>query len=364
MTLSQVPIRKFRTRDPHLTALPLQHLITAAGLADGQQPAIGGAGEAGSGDRDVADRSPKARADRAAKTEQEPSAREWRDGLTIELFDESFEHLVDFAWMIADGFPHRSSLREAFRDYYVRGYEPRARVPHHVTVHRTVETVVKLQRAGQLARVKRIIAEFKGRGCFGIQLDMWTNAPRRPHATLPSTSHTLTSRRSSTCSLRCRPSCGSSASSSPLASSRSRRIRPPTSRCGCVASSVTQACRTRPSHGHHAGRRRRWPSTALNDTETLLREKVDTCHLHYLQRSRAQLGGLGQCDLKEPRKQGPPAHKHQHVCTLTVQSDRCERSGSFDHACGAVVSAEDRLGCCGWLLCRCGVATCPNVSRN
>ena len=31
-----------------------------------------------------------------------------------------------------------------------------------------------------------------------------------------------------------------------------------------------------------------------------------------------------------------------------------ERSGSFDHACGAVVNA-DRLGCCGWLLW-------PNVS--
>ena len=93
----------------------------------------------------------------------------------VQSFEESFTHLVDFVGMVADGVPHNLAARESFRTY-VRGFEERARFPHSQSVDRTIDVIAKLQRAAQLARIKNILAEFKGSPCIGMQLDMWTNS--------------------------------------------------------------------------------------------------------------------------------------------------------------------------------------------
>ena len=93
----------------------------------------------------------------------------------VQSFEESFTHLVDYVWMVADGVPQFIKRRDSFRTY-VRGYEERARFPDDRSVHRVVDVITRLQRAAQLARIKKIVTEFKETACLGIQLDMWTNS--------------------------------------------------------------------------------------------------------------------------------------------------------------------------------------------
>jgi hypothetical protein len=90
-------------------------------------------------------------------------------------FQESFPHHVDFVWMISDGVAANNRKKEAFQDY-IHGFEPRAVMPHHVTIHRIGECIEELQSEMQDASLSEFKAGFKGEPCLGLQIDLWTDA--------------------------------------------------------------------------------------------------------------------------------------------------------------------------------------------
>lgn len=93
---------------------------------------------------------------------------------TVFTFKESFSHHVDFVWLVASGLPMRLSRNPTMLDY-VRGFEPRAVLPHNETVHRIVSCIDEVQRSAQHSARQAHIREHRGRPCIGIQLDMWTD---------------------------------------------------------------------------------------------------------------------------------------------------------------------------------------------
>lgn len=94
--------------------------------------------------------------------------------VTVFSFEECFPHHVNFLWMVAGGLPMKLNRRPIFIQY-VRGYQPRAVLPHNETVHRLAE-LVDVEQMGQLrARRAKHIASFQGLPCVGLQIDLWTD---------------------------------------------------------------------------------------------------------------------------------------------------------------------------------------------
>lgn len=89
-------------------------------------------------------------------------------------FSECFPHHLDFCWLVAGGLPMRLNRRAMFLDF-VRGFEPRAVLPHNETVHRIVECVDELQQEDLARRIARAMEASHGLECFGLQLDLWTD---------------------------------------------------------------------------------------------------------------------------------------------------------------------------------------------
>ncbi|KAK3243146.1 hypothetical protein CYMTET_47179 [Cymbomonas tetramitiformis] len=59
---------------------------------------------------------------------------------------------------------------------YVRGYEPKAAFPHSSTFARLGKCIFLLQKDGRLQRTDLLIAQFGGKACLDLQLDMWTDS--------------------------------------------------------------------------------------------------------------------------------------------------------------------------------------------
>ena len=89
-------------------------------------------------------------------------------------FEEAFPHHMRFVWMVAGGMPVKLRQNALMREY-VRGFEPRAVLPHHDTVHRIATAIDEVQRAKQRAKRREIIRLNKGKACLGGQLDLWTD---------------------------------------------------------------------------------------------------------------------------------------------------------------------------------------------
>lgn len=94
--------------------------------------------------------------------------------ITVFSFEEAFTHHVDFVWLVAGGLPIRLNRRPAFLEY-VRGFQPRAVMPHHETVHRIVECIDELQQKNLAMRLDALMKDMQGLPCVGAQLDMWTD---------------------------------------------------------------------------------------------------------------------------------------------------------------------------------------------
>ena len=94
--------------------------------------------------------------------------------VTVLNFEESFPHHMRFVWMVASGLPSRYSRKPTMREY-VRGFEPRAVLPHHRTIHRIAEAIDEVQRAQQRVNRRAFIRLHKGKACMGAQLDLWTD---------------------------------------------------------------------------------------------------------------------------------------------------------------------------------------------
>ena len=58
---------------------------------------------------------------------------------------------------------------------YVRGFEHRAVLPHHKSIHRIAESIDEVQRAEQRSRRRRFALTYKNKACMGGQLDLWTD---------------------------------------------------------------------------------------------------------------------------------------------------------------------------------------------
>ena len=93
---------------------------------------------------------------------------------SVFTFEECFPHHIRFVWMVATGMPSRYSRRPAMREY-IRGFESRAVMPHHNTIHRIAEAIDEVQRAQQRGARRSFIRKHKGRACVGGQLDLWTD---------------------------------------------------------------------------------------------------------------------------------------------------------------------------------------------
>lgn len=93
---------------------------------------------------------------------------------TVFTFKECFPHHVDFVWLVASGLPMRLNRNVSMRDF-VRGFQPRAVLPHNETVHRIASAIDEVQLAHQHAARQAHIQQNKGFPCIGLQLDMWTD---------------------------------------------------------------------------------------------------------------------------------------------------------------------------------------------
>jgi hypothetical protein len=76
--------------------------------------------------------------------------------------------------MVAAGMPVKKSRSPMFREY-IRGFEARAVLPHHHTVHRIATSIDEVQRAKLRMGRRNIIRLNKGKACLGGQVDMWTD---------------------------------------------------------------------------------------------------------------------------------------------------------------------------------------------
>ena len=59
--------------------------------------------------------------------------------------------------------------------HYVRGYEPRAKVPSIRVQERLPEMVLQLQLLERQKYITSLEKQFQTNACIGLQLDMWTN---------------------------------------------------------------------------------------------------------------------------------------------------------------------------------------------
>jgi hypothetical protein len=89
-------------------------------------------------------------------------------------FRENFEHHCDFVYMVADGVAQSICKRQTFKDF-VHGFEPRATMPHHVTIHRIATVINELQEEDQEKELHAFIESFQGLMCVGLQIDLWTD---------------------------------------------------------------------------------------------------------------------------------------------------------------------------------------------
>lgn len=96
------------------------------------------------------------------------------DWVTVLNFEESFPHHLDFCWLVAGGLPMRLNRRAIFLDF-IRGFEPRAVMPHNETIHRIVECVDEIQQEDFDRRMVALQADMHGLPCIGGQLDLWTD---------------------------------------------------------------------------------------------------------------------------------------------------------------------------------------------
>ena len=115
-----------------------------------------------------------AHADALAAIEETNSKSVTVDGEVVPVlnFKESFPHHCDFYWMVADGCPQEFKKKDSFKEY-VRGYEPRAVQPHHITIKRIGTCIDELQDEMQEKHIKQYCDDFDGEPCCGIQLDLW-----------------------------------------------------------------------------------------------------------------------------------------------------------------------------------------------
>ena len=95
--------------------------------------------------------------------------------VTVFNFEDCLPHHLDFMWMVAAGSPMRLNRNAVFRDF-VRGFEPRAVLPHNETVHRLAGLTDEAQLAFQHARRQRLMATMEGMPFIGLQMDMWTDS--------------------------------------------------------------------------------------------------------------------------------------------------------------------------------------------
>lgn len=88
---------------------------------------------------------------------------------------ENFPHHCDYVYMVASGVSQRLCQRPTFQEY-VHGFEPRAVMPHHVTIHRIAIVINELQEEAQDADIQKFVQSFGGLECLGLQLDLWTDS--------------------------------------------------------------------------------------------------------------------------------------------------------------------------------------------
>jgi hypothetical protein len=94
--------------------------------------------------------------------------------VTVFTFEECFPHHVAFMWLVAGGLSMRLNRRPIFLEY-VRGFQPRAVLPHNETVHRIAELVDEQQTVWLRGRRNVHVRSFKGLPSVGLQLDLWTD---------------------------------------------------------------------------------------------------------------------------------------------------------------------------------------------
>ena len=75
-------------------------------------------------------------------------------------------------WLHAIGLSHYMTLRDEFRTY-VRGYDPRAAFPYRTTIRRLAECTLELQKEARIRKIALKKKVYKGKRCIGLQLDMW-----------------------------------------------------------------------------------------------------------------------------------------------------------------------------------------------
>ena len=95
----------------------------------------------------------------------------------VNTFAMSFPRHIRFVWLVAQGMSMRYSRNPAFKEF-VTAHDPRAVLPHNVSVHRIAACIDEVQvadlcKARSLAKASMLTD--CGLGGFGLQLDMWTD---------------------------------------------------------------------------------------------------------------------------------------------------------------------------------------------
>ena len=92
----------------------------------------------------------------------------------VHTFKEMFPHHCRFIKLISDGLPQTIARKPSFTGY-VHGFDARATMPHHVTIHRIA--AVKLMKVH--AKMRKTFScqrkQWKGRRWYGLQLDLWVD---------------------------------------------------------------------------------------------------------------------------------------------------------------------------------------------
>lgn len=94
--------------------------------------------------------------------------------VTVHSFEESFPHHIRFVWLVAGGMSMRMNRNPVFRNY-IRGFEPRAVLPHNVTIHRIAAAIDQVQLAQQHTRRMEHIKSYGDLPCISLQLDLYTD---------------------------------------------------------------------------------------------------------------------------------------------------------------------------------------------
>ena len=94
------------------------------------------------------------------------------ESIAVFNFSEAFPHHINLMWLRGAGLTQYMSIGTEFRDH-ARGYEPRASFADKDTIHQLVEATDTVQKNRRILKIRRLKAQYKGRPCVGLQIDMW-----------------------------------------------------------------------------------------------------------------------------------------------------------------------------------------------